>query len=96
MEVEPYLEKLENNTLNIIYDINLGEKAKISKISFIGDKVYKDKKLRDVIISEEAKFWKFISNKKFLNEQIIEMDKRLLTNFFKKRLLQRNCEFIFR
>ena len=82
VEVEPYLEKLENNTLNIIYDINLGEKAKISKISFIGDKVYKDKKLRDVIISEEAKFWKFISNKKFLNEQIIEMDKRLLTNFF--------------
>ena len=56
VEVEPYLEKLENNKLNIINDINLGEKAKISKISFIGDKVYKDKKLRDVIISEELNF----------------------------------------
>ena len=81
-EVQAHIEELENNSLNIIYKIELGEKAKISKISFIGNKVFKDKKLRDVIISEESKFWKFISNKKFLNEQLIQMDKRLLENFY--------------
>ena len=84
-EVQAHIEELENNSLNIIYKIELGEKAKISKISFIGNKVFKDKKLRDVIISEESKFWKFISNKKFLNEQLIQMDKRLLENFYLKK-----------
>ena len=45
----------------------MGDKAKIRKISFIGDKIFKDRKLRSVIVSEEYKFLKFISGKKFLN-----------------------------
>ena len=43
----------------------MGEKAKIQKISFIGNKIFKDRKLRRVIMSEEYKFWKFISGKIF-------------------------------
>ena len=81
-KVETNLQKLENNKLNLIYNINLGEKSKIRKISFIGDKIYKDKKLKNIIVSEEYKFWKFISGKKFLHEHIIELDKRLLKNFY--------------
>ena len=80
-QVTPYIEELDNNSININYSIDLGERAKISKISFIGDKVYKDRKLRNILVSEESKFWKFISNKKFLNEELIEFDKRLLKNF---------------
>ena len=60
----------------------MGEKAKIKKISFIGDKKFKDRKLRNLIVSEEYKFWKFISNKKFLNEEIIKIDQRLLKNYY--------------
>ena len=71
---------LENNndTVDLIFEVNLGEKSKIKKIEFIGDKKIKDRTLRSVIISEEAKFWKFISNNKFVNQDIIERDKRLL------------------
>ena len=47
--------KNENNTVNLIFNIDLGEKAFIKKISFIGDKKIKDSKLRKIIISEEAK-----------------------------------------
>ena len=35
-----------------------------------------------MIVSEEYKFWKIISGKKYLNEQIINLDKRLLKNFY--------------
>ena len=73
----------DNNTIDLIYDFDLGKKAHIGKISFIGDKVYKNKKLRNVIVSEESKIWKFISNKKFLNQSNINFDKRLLLNFYK-------------
>tara|TARA_B100001057_G_scaffold109253_1_gene107123 strand:+ start:3032 stop:5278 length:2247 start_codon:yes stop_codon:yes gene_type:complete len=81
-KVEPYIVSLENNMISINYKIDLEEKSKIRKISFIGDKIYKDRKLRSIIVSEEYKFWKFISGKKFLQEELIRIDKRLLKNFY--------------
>ena len=80
--IENFIEDTNNKNLNLIYKINLGNKSKIKKITFIGDKIYKDKKLKNIIVSEEYKFWKFISGRKFLNENIINLDKRLLKNFY--------------
>ena len=80
--IDPFIELLDDNMVSINYRIDLGEKSKIGKISFIGDKIYKDSKLKSIIVSEEYKFWKFISGKKFLKEEIIEIDKRLLKNFY--------------
>ena len=81
-EVKTSIQDLEDNKVNLIYDISLGEKAKIAKITFSGNKIFKDKKLRSIIASEEYKFWKFISGKKFLNEDLILLDERLLKNFY--------------
>ena len=74
--------ELENNKIDLIYDIELGDKSKIDKITFLGNKIYKDKKLRNVIISEENRFWKFLSKRKFVNQEIINFDKNLLRNFY--------------
>ena len=60
----------------------MGDKSKITKIEFVGDKKIKDRILRSIIISEESKFWKFISNNKYVNKDVIERDKRLLRNFY--------------
>ena len=81
-KIDTRIEDLSDNKINLIYNINLGKKAKIKKISFIGNKIFKDNKLRGVILSEEYKFWKFISNKKYLNENLVELDKRYLKNFY--------------
>ena len=72
----------DNNTVDLIYNIDMGNKALIKKINFIGDKVYKDRKLHSVITSEQAKFWKFISKGKYLDQERINLDKRLLKNFY--------------
>jgi len=71
------------NSIKLNFDIQLGKKAKLKKISFIGNKNIKDKKLLEVIASEEHKFWKFLSNKVYLNESVINVDKRLLENYYK-------------
>ena len=71
-----------NDTVDLIYDIELGDKALIKNIIFTGDKYYKDKKLKNIIVSEESKFWKFISNKKYLNPNQIDLDLRLLEKFY--------------
>ena len=71
------------NSVDLKINIDLGEKAKIKKIIFLGDKVFKDKRLKEVITSEEHKFWKFISSNVYINEELIKLDKRLLINYFK-------------
>ena len=71
------------NTLNLKIDVKLGEKAKIKKIVFLGKKIFKEKRLKEVIVSQEHKFWKFISRNVYINEELINLDKRLLTNYFK-------------
>ena len=81
-EIDILIEELKDNKINLTYNIDLGEKAKIRKISFIGDKIFKDKKLKGVILSEEYKPWKFLSGKKYLNEEMISYDERLLKNFY--------------
>tara|TARA_B100001093_G_C26836663_1_gene1018645 strand:+ start:65 stop:2317 length:2253 start_codon:yes stop_codon:yes gene_type:complete len=91
-EVGFYFSKVEilqkensNNTIDLILDVDLGKKAFINKIVFLGDKKFKKRKLLNVITSEENKFWKFISSKRLLNKQRIELDKRLLLNFYKNQ-----------
>ena len=77
-----------NDTLNSVkinLNIDLGKKAKIKEIVFLGDKKIKDKKLLELIASEEHKFWKFISNNVFLNQSLINLDKSLLENFYKNK-----------
>ena len=81
-KVDVLIEDIGDNKVNLIYQVEMGDKAKIKKISFIGNKIYKDRKLRGVIVSEEYKFWKFISGKKFLNNNLIALDERLLKNFY--------------
>ncbi len=73
------------NSIKLVYDIDLGDKAKINEIIFLGDKKIKDRKLKNVIVSEEHKFWKLISNKTFLEAKRIDLDTRLLTNYYKNK-----------
>ena len=82
VEAEKETVDMASNTLNLIFDVKKGERSHIRKIYFIGDKKIKSKRLRDVITSEEAKFWKFLSRNIYLNTERIELDKRLLKNFY--------------
>ena len=74
--------KLDDNLVSIEYKINLGDKAKITKITFVGNKVFKDNKLRRLIASSEYKFWKVISGRKYLNQNTVLLDERLLKNYY--------------
>ena len=82
-EIRSKIKNNINNTVDLKYEINLGEKAYISSIKFIGDKKIKDRKLKNVIVSEESKFWKFLSKKKFIETNRIRLDEKLLKNYYK-------------
>ena len=85
VKIDLKVEKLDKNRVNLIYSIDKGKKAKIEKIFFLGDKKIRESRLRSVITSQEAKFWKFVSRNVYLNKERIELDKRLLKSYYKNK-----------
>ena len=82
-QVETKVRNIDKNNVDLAINIDKGEITRISKIFFTGDKKIKDKRLRDIIASEEDKFWKVISRNTRFNENQIQLDKRLLINYYK-------------
>ena len=82
-KVDSKIEKISENRVNLFLFLDKGEKTKISKIYFIGDKKIRDRRLRDIIVSQEHKLWKFITKATYLNSKNTELDKRLLKNYYK-------------
>ena len=82
-KIEVKTNEIDNTNLDLLIEINRGERTKISSINFIGNNKIRSKRLRDVIASEEAKFWKIISKNTNLSENIVNLDKRLLVNYYK-------------
>ncbi len=80
--VDLKVQQNDNNTVKLIYEITLNQKAVVKKINFSGNKIFKSRLLSNIIVTEENKFWKFLSKKKFLNEKQIQLDQRLLKNFY--------------
>ena len=81
--VESKVQNFDQNRINLSFVLDKGKKTKIAKINFTGDKKIKSKRLRDVIASEEDRFWKFLSKNTSLSNNNIELDKRLLINYYK-------------
>ena len=82
-EVEAKIRKIDNRSVELVIEIERGNKTKISKISFTGDKKIRDRRLRDIIVSEEHRFYKIISKNSNFSENQIQLDLRLLRNYYK-------------
>ena len=82
-KVTTRIREIDDGTLASVLDIDKGNITEISKISFLGDKKVREKRLRDVIASEESKFWKFISRNTKFNQNLVNLDLRLLENYYK-------------
>ena len=82
-KVETKIKRIDEKNIDLVIEIIRGEQTKISSINFLGNNSIRASRLRDVIASEENKFWKFITRNTNLSENLIELDKRLLVNYYK-------------
>ena len=82
-EVNTKVKKIDDNKYDLLIEIDRGEKTKISSIKFTGNKKIRTNRLRDVIASEESKFWKIITRNTNFSESLINLDTRLLRNYYK-------------
>ena len=82
-KVEIRIKEISSDQIDVLIDVNRGDKTKISSINFIGNKKISSRRLRDIISSEEDKFWKIISNNTNFSRASIDLDTRLMTNYYK-------------
>ena len=78
IKINSKIKKINEYNLDLVLEIDKGSQTKISSINFIGDKKIKDRRLREIIVSEEDKFYKIISNNSLFSKEKINLDLRLL------------------
>ena len=83
--IEPNIVELENNRVDLIFEINEGPLIKITSIQFNGNKRFSDRKLKQVIASREKRWWAFLSSADKYDENRLNFDTRLLSQFYKTR-----------
>ena len=82
-KVDTKLKKIDNKNFDLLIQIDRGAQTKISSIEFTGNKSVRTNRLRDVVASEEDAFWKVLTKNTNLNENLINLDVRLLKNYYK-------------
>ncbi len=80
--VEPKVIKLEQNRVDLVFEITEGERTGVKRINFIGNKVFGDDELRDAVNTRETEWWRFFSNSDFYDPDRLNYDKELLRRFY--------------
>ena len=87
VRVEPKIIELPNNRVDLVFEINEGEKTGIRKIEFIGNKAYGDQRLKDEIKTSETTWFaplRFLQTADIYDPDRIEADRDLIRRFYLK------------
>jgi outer membrane protein insertion porin family len=80
--IEPKIIKLDNNRINLIYEINEGTQSKIRSINFLGNDQYSSNQLSSVISSKEHRFYNIFSSDDIFDENRLLYDQELLRHYY--------------
>jgi outer membrane protein insertion porin family len=82
--VTPKIIDRPNNRVDLIFEINEGEKTGIKQIIFVGNKSYSAWRLKDVIKTVESNWLSFLQTADVYDPDRIEADRDLIRRFYLK------------
>ena len=80
--VEPKVIQLEQNRVDLVFEIDEGPTTGIKSINFIGNRAYSDGTLRGEIVTRESAFWRFLSSTDTYDPDRLSFDRELLRRFY--------------
>ena len=83
--VKPKIIKLEENRIDLVFEVNEGPLILIKSITFSGNEAFSDRKLRQVIASRQKRWWAFLASNDKYDESRLDYDVRLLRQFYLAR-----------
>jgi len=85
VEINEKIEEIPRNEVALTYEITEGEKVYIRKIEFIGNKSFKDGKLKNVMDSSEKSLFSWITGSGVLDNKRLESDAQKITVFYQNQ-----------
>ena len=73
---------LEQNRIDVIYEIDEGPRTGVAKVNFIGNEVFTDNELRGVVLTKESRWWKFFSSNDNYDPDRLEYERELLRQHY--------------
>jgi outer membrane protein insertion porin family len=82
--VEPKLIELEQNRVNVVYEITEGGATKVKGISFSGNRAFSDSQLRDIVSTTQVGLFDFLKGTSVYDPDRVSLDRELLRQYYLK------------
>lgn len=80
--VEPKLIELDQNRVDVVFEIQEGDAALVARINFVGNRAYGDARLREVVATKEQAFYRFLSSSDTFDPDRLNFDRELLRRYY--------------
>ncbi len=82
--VDPKIIELDKNRVNLVFEIDEGGATKVKAINFIGNRVFSDSQLRDIITTSQSGLFDFLKGTNIYDPDRLALDKELLRQYYMK------------
>ena len=82
-KVIPKIISLPQNRVNVVFEIYEGENTIINSITFNGNQEFSDRRLRDIIITRQTRWYSILSSADRYDPQQLVVDESLIRQFYK-------------
>ncbi|MEE8393431.1 MAG: outer membrane protein assembly factor BamA [Rhodospirillales bacterium] len=80
--VEPKIIQLPQNRIDLVFEINEGDLAEIMNIRFVGNRMFSDSRLREVIRTKETRWYRFLTVDDTYDPDRLTLDREMLRRFY--------------
>lgn len=80
--IEPKIIELDQNRVDVVFEIVEGESTLIRRINFVGNRAFSESELRDVVASRESAWWRFLSTADQYDPERLGFDRELVRRFY--------------
>ncbi len=80
--VEPKIIELEQNRVDLVFEIEEGPLTRVRSISFVGNEAFSDGRLRSVLETREDRWWRVLSATRTYDPDRLAFDQELLRRFY--------------
>ena len=80
--VEPKSVSLDQNRVDIVFEVTEGSKSKVRQINIIGNEVFSDDKLRGTMATKQARAFRFFSSATSYDQDRLNYDQQKLRQFY--------------
>ncbi len=82
--VEPKVIPLDQNRVDLVFEIHEGDITEVRRIDFVGNKVFSDSDLRSEILTKESAWYRFLTANDTYDPDRLTVDREALRNFYLK------------